>query len=276
MTLTGPVRIPGRAEALRPEEAEDFLQVGQYLTYADSEARADALESLTRQVFDRLTTGTLPSPRRLGAVLGPLVPTGDLRVWSTRPEEQDLLGELGVTGELPEAGGHDLVRVSSVNGGQNKIDVFLHRKVEVEPTASTPTPGEVVSTVRVTLRNDAPATGPPALRQRQRPGRPGGARTATCSASSPRSAWSGPPSTGSRSASTPGPSGATTSTGATSRCRRVGADPRAPAAGHDPGHGRLPPGRPGPVDGQPRPPRLDGALVGGDAELRRWTAADDR
>lgn len=160
MTLTGPVRIPGRAEALRPAEAEDFLLVGQYLTYANSDGRAEALESLTQQVFDRLTSGTLPSPRRMGAVLSPLVPTGGLRVWSTRPGEQDLLRELGVTGELEEAGGHDLVRVSAVNGGQNKIDVFLHRKIEVEPTID-PETGEVVSTVRVTLRNEAPGAGLP-------------------------------------------------------------------------------------------------------------------
>lgn len=160
MELTGPVRIPGRAEPLRPAEAEDFLQVGQYVTFADGEERVEALEVLTRRVFDRLTSGTLPSPRRMGAILGPQVPTGGLRVWSTRPEEQELLAELGVTGELPEAGGHDLVRVSSVNGGQNKIDVFLHRKVVVEPSID-PETGEVVSTVSVTLRNDAPARGLP-------------------------------------------------------------------------------------------------------------------
>lgn len=160
MSLVGPVTIPGRAEPLRPAEAEQFLQVGQYIEYADSEARAIALEALTRQVFDRLTSGSLPSPRRLGSVLGPLVPTGELRVWSTRPAEEDLLRQLDVTGELPLAGDHDLVRISGVNGGQNKIDVFLHRTVEVEPRID-PDTGEVVSTVRVTLRNDAPAEGLP-------------------------------------------------------------------------------------------------------------------
>ena len=160
LSLVGPVDVPGRAEPLQPAEAEDFLQLGQYLEYQDDDERADALEVLTREVFDRLTTGSLPTPRTLGEQLGPLVPTGGLRVWSTRPDEEDLLRRLGVTGELPEAGGHDLVHVSGINGGQNKIDVFLQREVEVIP-AVDPDTGEVTSTVRVTLRNDAPAEGLP-------------------------------------------------------------------------------------------------------------------
>ncbi|WCO68543.1 DUF4012 domain-containing protein [Iamia majanohamensis] len=160
LTFTGPLPVPGREAPLVPDEAEQFLQLGQYLEYQDDEQRADALEGLTREVFDRLTEGTLPSPRALGEQLGPLVPTGGLRVWSTRPEEEDLLRRLDVTGELPEAGGHDLVHVSGINGGQNKIDVFLQREVEVVP-AIDPDTGEVTSTVRVTLRNDAPAGGLP-------------------------------------------------------------------------------------------------------------------
>lgn len=160
LALTGPVPVQGRAEPLAPAEAEQFLQLGQYLEYDDNEARADALEELTREVFDRLTTGSLPSPRKLGAELGPLVPTGALEVWSARPEEEDLLARLDVTGELPAAGAHDLLHVTGANGGQNKIDVFLQRTVAVEPSRD-PETGEIVSTVRVTLRNGAPVDGLP-------------------------------------------------------------------------------------------------------------------
>ncbi|CAN5662189.1 hypothetical protein BH24ACT4_BH24ACT4_04550 [soil metagenome] len=160
LSLTGPVPVQGRDQPLAPAEAEQFLQLGQYLEYDDDEARSDALEGLTREVFDRLTTGSLPSPRELGEQLGPLVPTGALEMWSARPEEEDLLARLDVTGELPVAGAHDLVHVSGTNGGQNKIDVFLQRTVEVEPSRD-PETGEIVSTVRVTLRNDAPVDGLP-------------------------------------------------------------------------------------------------------------------
>lgn len=160
LTLTGPVPIPGRAEPVTPGQAEDFLQVGQYLEYRNSEERADALEALTEEVFDRLTNGSLPSPRTLGELLGPLVPTRDVLVWSARPEEQELLARLDLTGELPEAGAMDLVHVSGINGGPNKIDVFLNREVEVEPRLD-PETGEVLSTVTVRLRNDAPPSGLP-------------------------------------------------------------------------------------------------------------------
>ncbi len=81
LALTGPVPVPGRAEPLRPDEAEGYLQIGQYLENDDDDVRSEALEAITRAVFDRLTTGTLPSPRTLGEQLGPLVPTKGFQMW---------------------------------------------------------------------------------------------------------------------------------------------------------------------------------------------------
>lgn len=173
LEITGPATVPGRAEPLLPEDAEEFLQLGQYLEFDDDERRSDALEELTRTTFDRLTTGSLPSPERLGDLLGPLVPTHDLQVWSTRPAEQRLLGRLDVTGAFPEAGAHDLVHVSGTNGGNSKIDVFLHRVVTVEPRRDETT-GEITSTVRVALRNDAPDSGLPRYVIGNGQGRPNG------------------------------------------------------------------------------------------------------
>lgn len=160
LDLTGPVPVSGRAEPLTADNAEQFLLLDQYLTYDDDDVRADALQAATRTTFERLTTGSLPSPRVLGDLFSPLLPTHDLQMWSARPTEQRVLRELGVTAELPPADGNDLVHVSAINGGNNKIDVFLEREVSISPRLDEAT-GEVVSEVEVTLRNRAPASGLP-------------------------------------------------------------------------------------------------------------------
>lgn len=161
LRLTGPVPVIGRDEPLAAEDARQWLLFDQYLAYGgDDEARSDALAQLSEDVFDRLTSGTLAEPRELGAVFGPMVRGGHLAVWSSRPDEQELLSELGVTRELPEVDGRDVLLVSGTNGSNNKIDVYLRRQVELD-VDHDPTTGEITSTVRVTLTNDAPTEGLP-------------------------------------------------------------------------------------------------------------------
>lgn len=161
LRLTGPVPVVGRAEPLRAEDARQWLLYDQYLAYGgDDNARSDALAELSREVFDRLTSGSLDEPRTLGSVFGPMVRERRMVVWSSRPAEQAVLEDLGVTGSLPETGRSDILHVSGINGGNNKIDVYLEREIEVE-VAHDPATGEVRSTVSVALTNSAPSSGQP-------------------------------------------------------------------------------------------------------------------
>ncbi len=160
MTFTGPIVVPGYDTPLTSENAADILLREQYLTFAqDNEQRIDFLDDVTRLTFEALTTGDLPGPREVTEVLGPMVAQGRLLVHSVTPGEQDFFTGIDLDGALPEVDG-DFLSVTTQNSGNNKIDIFLHRRIRYD-VRYDPDTGRVEADVTVTLRNDAPASGLP-------------------------------------------------------------------------------------------------------------------
>jgi hypothetical protein len=87
------------------------------------------------------------------AVSGP-VSEGRVRVWSADPGEEDWLAGAAVGGVLPNGPG-PVVAVTFNNSAGNKMDAFVATSVDY--TAGTcPTAERASSSLRVTLRNDAP------------------------------------------------------------------------------------------------------------------------
>ncbi|HEY6531138.1 MAG TPA: DUF4012 domain-containing protein [Acidimicrobiales bacterium] len=162
LRITGPVDVPGVPETLTADNAEQYLLIDQYVQYADAgETRRDVLQDVAQSVFDALVERPLPGLRTLGEVLGPAVAGGHLRIASLAdPAESAFLDRAGLSGAWYAEPGADLVSVRSANRGLNKIDVWLHRQVDIE-TSYDPGSGEVSSTVTVVLRNDAPSSGYP-------------------------------------------------------------------------------------------------------------------
>ena len=69
----GPSRCRRSRQTVTADTAAEFLLQGQYPALEDNEDCIDALESLARATFDRLTTGTSPAPGRS--------PTPSARPW---------------------------------------------------------------------------------------------------------------------------------------------------------------------------------------------------
>lgn len=164
--FTGPVTVPGLPEPLTPANAADVLLRQQYLTgnYGPngSASRHDALQEALRTAFSRLTTMSLPSPTTFGSTLGPVVAEGRLLFWSSHRSDQPLIERLGLSGALPPVPpGQDFLAVTLANGGNSKIDAYLHESIN-DAVTFDPTTGHVQSTVRVQLHNTAPSTGLPA------------------------------------------------------------------------------------------------------------------
>ena len=159
LTFTGPITVPDVDAPLTADTAADYLLRQQYLL-GDNAARVDALESLSRQTFERLTTGDLPGPRTVADTLGEAAAGGHLHAYAVDPEQQALFRDVGVDGALPAVGDGDFLGVVNNNAVGNKIDLYLTRQIAYTATWD-PDTGEVDATATVTLRNDAPASGLP-------------------------------------------------------------------------------------------------------------------
>lgn len=155
LRFTGPVEVEGFGRTLSADDAANFLLRENYALFQDNDAQNDALAELVEITFDRLTTGDLPGPRRIGDILGPATAEGRIRLWSPDSDEQALFGRLGATGAFPEPRpGRDFLAVASQNSGNNKIDVYQSRDIDYRVTIDDE--GALRATARVTVRNDAP------------------------------------------------------------------------------------------------------------------------
>ncbi len=141
------------------DNAASVLLHEQYVALA-GDARENFLGEVIAAVWVRATSGDLPSPASLAQALAPAVRGRHIQLHSRRAEEQATLGRLGADGAGRHAGGDHLGLVTD-NASQSKIDWFLRRAVNYhlryDPEAAT-----AEATVKVTLTNEAPASGLPA------------------------------------------------------------------------------------------------------------------
>jgi Protein of unknown function (DUF4012) len=159
LRLTGPVRVPGRNEPLTATNAASFLLRDQYLAFGNTDERVDFLESAAHAITTRLTTSSLPNVSVVGRVLGAAARDGHLRAYSFDPTGQRLFRRMGVSGALP-SGRNDVFGLVTQNSGGNKIDLFLHRSLDISQRID-PSNGHATATAEIHLRNEAPTTGLP-------------------------------------------------------------------------------------------------------------------
>lgn len=159
LSFTGPIVIPGISEPLTSDNAAEFLLREQYLTFGENPDRIDALEVLAETTFDRLQAGTLPGPRGMASVLGPVVEQKHLQVFAFADGTGEFLDALGLSGRYPAVEG-DFVGVTHSNAAGNKIDLFLKRSLDYD-VVWEPATGALSATVTITLTNEAPASGLP-------------------------------------------------------------------------------------------------------------------
>jgi hypothetical protein len=157
-----PVQVAGRDEPLTWDTAEAFLLSGQYAEFEDdNEQRLEVLDEVARTTFRRLTTADLPGPRSLSRSLDPIVDGGHIMFAPIDPGAFAVLSTLGVTGYLPPpAADEDSLLVTTTNAAGNKADLFLQRR-EQYSVRWTPATGQLQTTLRLTLENQAPAEGFP-------------------------------------------------------------------------------------------------------------------
>ena len=177
---------PIRSEDFRVTgaNASQELLVDQYVRFEGDEAgREAALLELT----DQLTTSLFeipPAPLAFVSELAPLADQDRINLWLANDFDGSVASRLGLSGAFPEAP-DDLFAIVHQNAGQNKIDTFLERSVDLN-THLDPDAGTVRHNVTVTLDNTAPSAGlPPAILESNDQGLVAGTNRMTMSVYSP-------------------------------------------------------------------------------------------
>jgi len=160
LKVVGPVTVPSWPVPISAENAASVLLHEQYVALA-GDVREGFLGDVVHAVWERATTGDLPSPAALARALGPAVRGRHIQLHSRRAEEQAALGGLGADGAIRHAPGADHLGLVTDNASQSKIDWYLQRAVD-EHLRYDPGSGAADATVKITLTNDAPASGEPA------------------------------------------------------------------------------------------------------------------
>lgn len=158
LEVTGPVSVGSWPEPITAANAASVLLHEQYVALSGP-ARESFLAEVVSAVWQRVVSGTLPSPATLAAALAPAVRGRHIQLHSRRGDEQGALGRLEADGNLPRPAGDHLALVTD-NASESKADWFLRRAMDYR-LQYDPGTGAAEGTVRVTLTNDAPPGGLP-------------------------------------------------------------------------------------------------------------------
>lgn len=163
----GPVHLPpdtptgGLGTSIPPARLARTLMVDAYDALGGpSTERKVYLARVAEAAFRGVTSGQWSALAMAGA-LATATDGGHLQLYSTRAEEQAAFDQLGVTGRLTAAEGHDLLAVTFNNSAGNKMDVHVGHTVSgsimLEPDAD----GALQRTadLQVAVENPLPTSG---------------------------------------------------------------------------------------------------------------------
>lgn len=155
LQVVGPVEVGGvryTADTVRGELLRE-----QYRRYDDRDARRDQIGEVAKEVFRRIEAGDWELDR-LATALIDAVQRRHLLVWSSDPQAQEAWRTVGADGRLQDRS----VAVSLVNRGAEKLDSYLDVTGRLTSTGPEED-GRVRVELAYTVRNGAPASGPPYL-----------------------------------------------------------------------------------------------------------------
>ncbi|PEG39898.1 hypothetical protein CRI77_15305 [Mycolicibacterium duvalii] len=148
----GPVTMSD-GEVISRENVVELTESTAYLRFPEDQvARKQYLQDIANAVVKKMT-GPVRSPRQLLDALGQAVNERRIAVWSSVPEEQELLEQTPLAHALPgDESPYAAVVINNLGG--NKLDYYLRTQIEY---AADECEGETrASTVTVKLTNTVP------------------------------------------------------------------------------------------------------------------------
>lgn len=158
--FTGPIQSGDKT--VTGANAANELLLDQYIRFeGDEAAREAALLQLTDGLVDTLFAEP-PDPLTFVTELAPLADQDRINLWLADDSDGTVVERLGLSGAFPTPAtpGGDLLAVVHQNAGQNKIDTFLQRSLDIE-TVLDPQARTVRHHLTIDLENSAPAAGLP-------------------------------------------------------------------------------------------------------------------
>ncbi|TCN49168.1 uncharacterized protein DUF4012 [Rhodococcus sp. SMB37] len=152
LEVVGDVTLP-TGEKITADNVVELTESTAYSRFGDDQAARKAyLEMVAKTVVEKLT-GSISRPQALLEALGRAASEGRLAVWSSDPEEQEVLAGTALGHVVPD----DPAPYAGVvinNLGGNKLDYYLEREIEYSAGSCE---GETRdSTVTVRLTNNLP------------------------------------------------------------------------------------------------------------------------
>jgi hypothetical protein len=158
LRVSGPIGVGGTR--LDGGNIVDQTLVQAYVRYAkDNEARRRYLQEIAKQTLLAFRRALAVHPVDLVRGLAGAARGRHLQLYSTDPDSQRALADLGIAGSAAAPTRGDYLMPVGVNTGANKLDAFLHRTIRYR--VSLQPDGTAHATASVTLRNDAPSSGLP-------------------------------------------------------------------------------------------------------------------
>ncbi|HVF12539.1 MAG TPA: DUF4012 domain-containing protein, partial [Actinomycetota bacterium] len=163
LQATGPIAVEGRAEQLDQNNFVDWTLNGQYFEFQSQAAEArsasagvdlrqEALTGVADAIWKRVLSGENIDPQVLAKALGRGLAERRIALYSSDPQEQDLIERLGMSGRVSPSKS-DYLMVVGQNFGENKMDYYLQRDISYEGVLDTS--GSLEASVKINIRNTA-------------------------------------------------------------------------------------------------------------------------
>ena len=157
LRATGPVQT-ARVGTVSADSVERLVLRGQYELTDVTAQRKDLMVGVGRAVVDAVLSGA-GDPRALITEVSGTARAGHVLVYSASPQEQAVLVDAGVSGQLPGTT-RPFAQAVVVNAAGSKLDSYLRTGLDYSVRDCNLSARTAI--VTVTVRNDAPRTGLPA------------------------------------------------------------------------------------------------------------------
>ncbi len=155
LKATGPVDLPS-GDQLTSENAVAFLLSDVYSRYPDPSAQDAVFASAAKAVFDRVSGGGIDAKALIEALVR-AGGEGRFSIWSSHPEDQEILAGTTLAGGLPELTDQTTgIGVYFNDATGSKMDYYLDTAVSTASEVCR-ADGRPAIQVKVTLTNTAPA-----------------------------------------------------------------------------------------------------------------------
>ena len=157
-SATGPIEVPSLRRSISAEALPDLLIVDQYELFLPGPERDTFFAELLSGLSVAIQSGDLEigedSARRLWEVIS----RDRLLFAPLDPADLAAADTLGLTGRIAPISSNDYLAVSHLNAGANKLDAYLHRRIDYRVAIGED--DALTATVEIELTNEAPSNLP--------------------------------------------------------------------------------------------------------------------